>query len=262
MPDILIIPDRNRIDESLALAEQYGAAFEYNEFFRPALLQDEHTCRDYINFYKSLPRDRSRDTVHGAFLDITIHSQDPLVREASEKRVRQSLQAATELGVKGVVFHTGTIPGFKSRFYEDLFLRVNEDFWHKVSQEYPEVEIYLENMFDRDTQLMVQLAEKMQDVPRFGICLDYAHVHVFGKDEPVESWTKKLLPYTLHMHINDNDFTEDQHRAVGKGLIDWSLFDKTLRAGSCKPSVLVEVTDLNGQRDSLAFMKANHIYPF
>ena len=41
MEQLHIIPDRSRIGETLELAEDYHAAFEYNDFFNPAVLDDK-----------------------------------------------------------------------------------------------------------------------------------------------------------------------------------------------------------------------------
>ena len=40
--DWLIIPDFDRLSESLELSDRYGAAFEYNDFFMPDILDDEN----------------------------------------------------------------------------------------------------------------------------------------------------------------------------------------------------------------------------
>ena len=100
MEQLHIIPDRSRIGETLELAEDYHAAFEYNDFFNPAVLDDKRKVDELISFYVKQPHDRSRDTMHGAFLDITIHSEDSLIRQASERRIRQSMEIARELGVR------------------------------------------------------------------------------------------------------------------------------------------------------------------
>ena len=91
MKSLYIIPKRDNIEESLRLSKEYNAYFEYNDFFIPAVLDDEEKKKELISFYKSLPRDRSRDTLHGAFLDVTLHSSDAKIREVSEFRVRQSM---------------------------------------------------------------------------------------------------------------------------------------------------------------------------
>ena len=84
MKSVYIIPKENEIEESLRLSEKYHANFEYNDFFLPFILDDEEKKKELIEFYKSLPRDRSMDTLHGAFLDVTLHSADRKIKEISE----------------------------------------------------------------------------------------------------------------------------------------------------------------------------------
>lgn len=262
MHELYIIPDRSRIEESMQLAEEYGTYFEYNDFFMPGILDDEAKIRELVAFYSKLKRDRSKDTLHGAFLDVTIHSEDERIREVSELRVRQSVEIAVQLGIRGVIFHTNSIPNFRTSTYRNHWLKSNESFWRKILKEYEDIEILLENMFDEESELLYHLAEKMQDEKRFGVCLDYAHVVAFGKNEDITGWMKKLLPYTHHMHINDNDLKVDLHQALGEGMIDWSLFDSFLKEDGIDCSVLVEMREIEKQRASLEFMRKNGIYPF
>jgi len=179
---IYLIPDRNQIEESMKLAKQYDACFEYNDFFSPAVLEDSAKIEELIAFYQGLERDRSRDTLHGAFLDVTIHSDDPVIRRASEHRVRQCMEIADKLDIRGVVFHTNTIPNFRVDYYQKNWLEQNERFWREILKEFPKLSIFIENMFDEEPDLLAQLAEKMLDEERFGICFDYAHAQVFGYD--------------------------------------------------------------------------------
>ena len=260
MSAVHIIPDPARLEESLALAEYWDAGFEYNDFCEPRLLDDETAFRARIGLYRSMDRDRSRDTLHGAFLDVTVHSDDPLIRRVSEKRVLQSMEAARALGVRGVVFHTGLIPNFRSSFYTKNWLDRNRLFWSDICGRYPEIGVWMENMFDMDPLLLLALAESMGDDANFGICLDYAHALVFGGDPAL--WLACLAPYVRHMHINDNDGQDDLHDAVGDGIIDWVCFDRALREKGITPSVLIETKDLRKQRASLEYMRERRIYPF
>ena len=43
-------------------------------------------------------------TLHGAFLDVTVFSDDSLIARASDYRVEQSLTIAKRLGVEGLYF--------------------------------------------------------------------------------------------------------------------------------------------------------------
>ena len=41
MRKIYLVPDKYHKEESIALAKEYGAFFEYNDFFAPQILEDK-----------------------------------------------------------------------------------------------------------------------------------------------------------------------------------------------------------------------------
>lgn len=259
MKSIYIIPKKENIEESMRLSKEYNAYFEYNDFFIPAVLDDEEKKTELIEFYKSLPRDRSMDTLHGAFLDVTIHSSDARIREVSEMRVRQSMEIARELGIRGVIFHTNVIANFKDETYRQKWLISNVTFYKKILTEYPGIYIFVENMFDFEPDSLVSLAEEMKEEPYFGVCLDYAHAAI--SQVPVKEWLPALKPYIKHMHLNDNDLKNDLHKAVGKGNMDYKEYTDFLIQNGMEISVLVEVSSLEDQKASLAYMRKEGIYP-
>ncbi len=259
MKRLYIIPKRDNIEESLRLSKEYNAYFEYNDFFIPAVLDDDEKKKELIEFYKSLPRDRSNDTLHGAFLDVTLHSSDARIREVSELRVRQSMDIAKELGIRGVIFHTNMIANFKDPFYMKNWVNTNAAFYKKMLTEYPGIYIFVENMFDFDPDMLVELAQELKGEPYFGICLDYAHATI--SKVPAKEWLEVLKPYIKHMHINDNDLKDDLHKALGQGDIDYKLFTKLMSENKIETSVLVEVSQIENQIDSLEYMRKVGIYP-
>lgn len=260
MGGIYIIPKEATIRESMKLAEEYQACFEYNDFVFADILDDEAEVKRRVSFYKSLGRDRSKDTLHGAFLDVTVHSSDKKIREISELRVRQSLDIATELGIRGVVFHTNYIANFRIKTYMDNWVKMNAEFYSRMLEAYPSLEIYIENMFDYTPDLLARLAKKMEGENRFGVCLDYAHASISGCD--IENWIKTLAPYVRHMHVNDNDLVDDLHQTVGEGDIDWQQYCTLLKLNHVHSSVLVEVQEIDGQKKSITYMKENKLYPY
>ena len=252
MGNFLIIPQLNNINESLALAEEYGFGFEYNDFFNPDILDDIDALNNIIDRYKrfQLPE---ITTVHGAFLDVTIFSQDKHIRLVSEKRIHQSIKAAAAIGAKGVVFHTNYTPMINTKSYVNGWIADNTTFWSKTLEEYPNIEIYIENMFDRKPDLIVKLAENLSNFPNFGICYDYAHASVFGDD--IDEWTEAVAPYVKHMHINDNDLKDDLHLAVGDGKIDWQKFCNSYNKHFSDCSVLIETSSIERQQRSAEFLR-------
>lgn len=259
--NLLIIPDFNNLDASVELANEWKLNFEYNDFFLPGILDDSEEVRRRISVYKSLGRDTSGDTMHGAFLDITVHSDDRLIAKVSSDRIHACMDIAKELGVKGVVFHTNIVPNFRTQFYLDNWVKRNEEYWRKLIDEYPEQCVYIENMFDKSFAELMRLGERFVDEERFGVCLDYAHAVVFGWESP-KTWVENLAPYISHMHINDNDTVADLHLPVGAGYISWGDYNAYMRRNAIDCSVLIEVSGVDNQKQSLEYMKSKHLFPF
>ena len=101
----LLIPEFEQRESYAELAEQCQAGFEYNDFFLPEVYGNEEEIQRRVDGYCSLRRDRSKDTLHGVFLDVVISSDDPQIAEYSKKRFRQSMEIARRMAIKGVVFH-------------------------------------------------------------------------------------------------------------------------------------------------------------
>jgi sugar phosphate isomerase/epimerase len=260
MSKLYIIPDALHIEESLALAERYGAYFEYNDFYIPEVYENETRVDALIELYKSLPRDRSLDTLHGAFLDVTVHSADSEIRAVSDKRIRQSMDIARRLGACAVIFHTNLIANFKTQSYIDGWISKNAAYWRALSSEYPDTKIYIENMFDSDPTPLKKLMESVSDVPNIRACFDFAHAAVFGND--VKEWADAILPYAEHVHINDNDGVADLHLEIGTGMLDYAPLCRALAESKASPSVLIEMRDASAQARSIEYMQKNHMYPF
>lgn len=254
MKQLLIIPDRKCLKQSLALAGEYGAGFEYNDFFAPDVLDDSGLCKKIAEEYRQFPLP-GYCTLHGAFYDVIVFSMDKRIREVSDLRVRQSIEAAKNIGAGAVVFHTNYDPFFSQRSYIECWLDSNEKYWSGILGEYPDMNIYIENMFDRSPDVMAELAERLCRYENFGICLDYAHAALTPVSH--EEWVRKLGKYIRHLHINDNDLTGDLHQAVGKGKIDWDEFYRLYNDHMAGASILIETVSYENQRLSLEKLAAD-----
>ena len=256
---ISIIPDINDLKGSVELAEKIGAQFEYNDFFKPNVLLDDDLFKSVIEQYKQLDRDRSKDTLHGAFFDIVLNSTDAGIRACSIDRVRKSMEAAAALSCRGVVFHTNYLTGFKSNSYRYKWVMDHAEFYTALAEEYRGINIYIENMFDDTPELLRRLCDSMKDVPNFGVCFDIAHANLWSM--PLKGWIETLGPYIRHMHVNDNFGDEDSHMAVGEGSLNWQAMNDPI-IQKAAPSVLIEVKSHDKALSSYEYLKANKIYPF
>ena len=122
MKNLHCIPNLNEIEEYLSLCAEYGMVFEYNEFFSPDLLTDPEAYEKAEKAYLAIKRNRANDTLHGAFYDINIASDDPDIRKISDKRIRAGMESAKKLGARGVIFHTNYIANFTLKSYRDAWV--------------------------------------------------------------------------------------------------------------------------------------------
>ncbi len=253
MNNFLIIPRLENLEESLALADKYGFGFEYNDFFSPAVLDDTKKQEEIRLRYKAhrLP---VRCTMHGAFLDVLVFSEDKEIRDISRKRIVQSIEAANKTGAEAVIFHTNHNPLLTAENYVKNWLDRNESFWREILSEYPDTAVYMENMFDDSPEMLASLAERLSDLNGFGVCFDYAHAASFGSTVPLSEWVQRLAPYVRHLHINDNDLKNDLHLAVGSGKIDWTEFRKYYFEYFTDCTVLIETSGIEEQKKSAEFL--------
>lgn len=251
-----IIPDIYDMNRSLALASEYKANFEYNDFCDPLVYDNEEEIELRISYYQTINRDRSADTMHGAFLGLDIAAADSIIRCRSMMLYEQSLFIAERLGLKGVVFHTGLIGGLRLESYLDNWIKCSVEFWTQKCKEYENLTIYMENSFEREPDIFIRLMEEMKDVQNFKLCLDYGHAVL--TDTPIEEWVRKLSPYIGHMHLNDNDLKDDLHLAPGEGSIDFDQYHKLMTSENINVSTLLEMKDSDKIKKALEYMRASY----
>ncbi len=238
------IPDIKHLEEW----EQLKIPFEYNDFMLPGMLERKEEVHWRIEEYLQLDRDRSEDTMHGPFLDITVHSDDILIRKASDYRIRQACEIALRLQVKAIILHTNFIPNFYDKNYRQGWVDKNEAYMTGLLEDYPGLSVYMENMFDEEPDCLLALARRMKG-KRFAICLDLAHAHISRTE--ILKWQEVCAPYIAHYHINDNHGVIDEHLPVGEGNIAWEEILPCL----CKDaSVLLEVNSLEKYKKSRAYL--------
>lgn len=252
MKNLLIIPDRKNLKNTLSLADEYNLGFEYNDFFMPDVLDSDECIENIVSEYKKekLP---GFTTMHGAFMDVIPFSSDEKIKEISLLRINQSLQVARRIGAKAVVFHTNYNPFLNSADYVTEWIKQNTGIWQKLLSDNKDISVYLENMFDVSPDILKELAESLSVNKNFGICLDWAHASI-SKTAPPE-WARILGKHIKHIHINDNDLKSDLHLAWGDGQIDRFAFYNCYEKYFNSATVLIETNSLENKEKSLEQLK-------
>jgi len=247
------IPDFAHLEQSITIAQTYEAGWEYNDFVFPQMYDDAEGIQRRIEVYKELNRDRTKDTMHGAFLGLDLAAIDPVIRARSRELYRQSMSIANHLGIKGVVFHTGLIGSLKLDYYLNNWLEETVAFWTDICAIYPELMVYMENSFEQDPDIFIRLMDRMKNVPNFKLCLDYGHAIL--TTTPIEEWVKRLSPFIGHMHLNDNDLIDDLHLVPGQGKIDFIKWKRLMEENNIDTSVLLEINGCDRATQALEYMR-------
>ncbi|MDE5864131.1 MAG: sugar phosphate isomerase/epimerase, partial [Lachnospiraceae bacterium] len=154
-----------------------------------------------------------------------------------------------------VVFHTNISPVLSGVEYDRRAIEMTVEYMECLLKRYPDTQIYLENMFDTDPELLAAISEKLCIYDNYGVCFDYAHASI--SSTPIPVWVEALVPYIKHIHINDNNLKRDQHLAIGDGEIDWEQFMEYKRQYFENCSVVIETTFPENQRRSLRYLEQN-----
>jgi sugar phosphate isomerase/epimerase len=191
-------------------------------------------------------------SLHSAFIDLSVHSEDPAIAAIARQRIERDMETASRLGCKIVVFHTGFNPLVPVRRYEEEFVDRHAAFWPAVADRWPGITICLENMWESSPQLLERLLRAVGH-PRVRLCLDVAHAHAYGHFA-VEAWMDRLKGRIAHMHWNDNHGDTDSHLAIGEGNVPWKKVLAATRALSGGIAVVLELKSLQAVRQSLHYL--------
>jgi sugar phosphate isomerase/epimerase len=191
--------------------------------------------------------------MHGAFVDVLIFSYDEEIRAIARKRIIESMDIAKNIGAKAVIFHTNANPFLAYGEYKSRMINCTVEILREMLEQYSNINIYMENMFDSNPDILLEISEKLLEYDNYGVCFDYAHASI--SKTPVEKWIICLKRYIKHIHINDNDLINDLHLAVGDGKIDWEQFFTYYKKYFQDCTVLIETTSPKNQIRSVEFLK-------
>ena len=180
---------------------------------------------------------------HAVYL-INLAGDDPTLRQRSESTLTGYLRAADELGVNGVIFHTGS---HKGAGFEARLPSITEHLKHVMERANPSTaRLLIENnaglggcvgaRFEEIAQMLSAL-----DDPRAGVCFDTCHAFASGYDERDPEAVKKTideldavvgLARVEVIHCNDSvtglGSNRDRHANIGTGQIGEAGFHALL----------------------------------
>lgn len=201
-------------DRAETLAAEYGIGLELAEFCEARQLDaPDDTLMASVRRKTAMA---PAGVFHAPFSELCPAAIDPLVRQVTLHRYRQSVTLARELGIRRVVIHSGFVPIV---YFREWFVPESVKFWRAFLEELPrDMEILLENVMEEEPTLLRDIVAEVND-PRFRLCLDVGHANDFLSKTPVMEWIETCAPWIGHVHLHNNEGGWDTHSPLGEGTI-------------------------------------------
>lgn len=181
--------------------------------------------------------------LHGPFLGMEFAHRDHLFRETVNRRLDMTFDVVRKLTAGRLVLHCGYTPEIDLFKLQDSWLNRNVRFWQGEIHRWADagVQVVLENDTQRSPDILVRLVNAV-DHPFLGLCLDIGHQHVFSGLEANE-WVRRMAPRLFHVHLHDNDRTDDRHWPLGRGTIEFEPFFSAIMQQVPQATLSLEVED-------------------
>ena len=226
-------------------ASRFGLGLEIDEFCTAANFDADFDRWDGVARAHLAHSDRF--VFHAPFAELCPCAIDPMVRDVTMRRFRQTAALSRAYGIRRIVVHSGFIPHV---YYPVWFVEQSARFFRALLDAEPEVAICVENVLDDDPAPLMDLADAVDD-PRLGLCLDVGHANAVSKI-PVRQWLKRLAPRLMHLHLHDNAGAADLHQIPGDGSLGFPGVMDEIEAAQPEATLTFECMDGAGCARRLA----------
>jgi sugar phosphate isomerase/epimerase len=181
--------------------------------------------------------------VHGPFIGMEYAHIDHLIRDVVIRRLDMTFDVAVKLKASRVVLHSGYKAEIDLFKLQDYWLKRCVEFWQREIRRWADagIVIVLENDTEKLPDLLVRLVNEV-DTPFLGLCMDIGHQHLFSELDALE-WVRRMDNRLFHIHLHDNDRTDDSHWSIGRGTIDFEPFYTAIMRHVPQVTISLEVED-------------------
>ena len=234
-------------------AREYGFGLEIAEFCTAWNIDRRFELTD-SRVQESL-QGISRSILHAPSNELFPCAIDEKARELAAYRYRQAIDLAKRYGSKKVVIHGGYHPWM---YYPVWYVGQSVAFWKQfLMKEDPDVEIVLENVLETQPDMILDILEGVDD-PRFRMCFDVGHINAYSYI-PILDWLEACAPWIGHIHINNNDGKEDQHKGLHEGILPVKELLKKVDMLCPDATITLEMTEA---KPSLDWLRKERIWNF
>ncbi len=186
--------------------------------------------------------------VHAPFSNIAIASLDSQIRAVVQSRLNLGLDYVEAVGGSHMVIHSPFYFLGHALVAHQTTLEAEIALAHLTLA--PILEraaglgcvLVVENILDLNPAPLLRLVASFGS-PHLRLSIDVGHAHIMGSRgaPPAAHWLSQGAELLGHVHLQDNDGTEDAHLAPGGGTVHWPGILRELRASQTDPRLIVEV---------------------
>ena len=208
---------------------------------------ERFTMEDFKEVAELLMSHNLSVTVHAPFTDLPLGSINSSIRRTAIFIQKQAIDVACMFNVPQMVIHTGfdpkhhgaPDPGWAARLTESV-----KELMDYTTLAGHGLVLAMENTFEHDPSLHHMLFSRIHR-PGLGFCFDMAHQVVFSTST-LDTWLGGLCGERLvELHLHDNHGQEDEHLAVGHGVLDFDALFHWLKVRGMRPVLTIEAHDEN-----------------
>jgi len=231
-------------------AEQFGLGLELAQFCTAMNLEDDSFIRPSLDACLAAAPCR---VLHAPFADLTPAAIDPLVRAATETRLRQTVARAEKLGIHRLVVHGGYLPHVH---FPEWYTAGSIAFWQEFLRQLPaDMTVCVENVMEPTPEMLCEIIRGVDD-PRLRLCLDLGHANTEISDYPLSRWLEDCAPYVAHFHLHNNSGAGDLHAPLFEGAIDYPALIRSAAQLAPEATVTLELLQC---RESVEWLEQNHL---
>lgn len=242
------------IADAAKFAEKLGTGLEISRFPKMSLIDSDFDAilAELKNQLSCFDGDV---TLHALFSGLNPASKDAEIQKVVVKRYQQSYIAGKLINAKNIVFHSGN-KGLKNKPSDDYYIEHSVIFWKEFIKQFEDsgVNATLENVSEYYPQVIKTVVDEVNS-PYLNLTLDTGHVNLTCNTDPSE-WIKFFGKKLTHMHLHNNNKTNDDHAGFYNGTINFLKIFRTLKEENIKPLIVLEIFSKEQLTESLEILRA------
>jgi len=221
---------------------------------------DRFSRRDFVQVADRLHRAGLNVTLHAPFQDLLPGALDARIAAATRARLQDAFDLVEIFQPRSIVCHIG----YEDRHYhgvEELWLAQSLATWEPLAELAARsgTMLALENVYETRPELIRELFTRFQ-APTIRLCLDVGHLQAFGGGN-FPAWLHEVGHLVGQLHLHDNNGHQDEHLALGQGVIPFPLIMSFLAQQESVPVITLEPHHEGSLLPSLQFLAAAWPWP-